>query len=167
MRETASAPSDSSSRPAGPAPADPALADPTLADPALADVGLALLPREEILIELENLPEWRLSRDGRTLHRTFCFATYQETIEFVLKAARLFHSERHYPVLRIDQNCVDVECHTVFVDGVTENDVAIASRLDTAHFVHLATAAHQAAPNFNPAGGRGCSGACSSGDGCG
>jgi len=121
------------------------------------DVGLTL-PHDEVLIELENLPDWRLADDGRSLTRTYCFGTYQETIEFMLKAARLFHAEQHFPVMRIDHHCIDIECHTVFVDGITENDIAIASRLDTAHFVHVATAAHQAAPNFDPAAGPGCDG---------
>ena len=120
------------------------------------DVGLSLLPREEILIELEGLPEWRLSEDGRSLTRTYCFADFRETMEFTLKAARLFHSEQHYPVMRIDHTCIDFECHTVFVDGITENDIAIASRLDTAHFVHVATAAHQASPSYDPAAAPGC-----------
>ncbi len=120
------------------------------------DVGLTLLPHDEVLIELENLPEWRLSDDGRSLVRTYCFGTYRETIEFTLKAARLFQAEQHFPVMRIDHTCVDIECHTTLVDGITENDVAIASRLDTAHFVHVATAAHQTAPTYDPAAGPGC-----------
>ncbi len=127
------------------------------ADPITNDVGLTLVPIDDVRTELAQLPEWRVGSDDKRIVRDYLFPDYREAIEFVLKAARLCHTESHYPVIRIDHGCVTVECHTPFVDGVTENDLAIASRLDTVHFVHVATAAREPMPAFDPTPG-GCSG---------
>lgn len=126
-------------------------------DPITTDVGLTLVPIDEVRVELAQLPEWRLGADGKRIARDYLFPDYREAIEFTLKAARLFHTEGHYPVVRIDHGCVTVECYTPFVDGVTDNDLAIASRLDTVHFVHVATAAREPMPEFDPTPG-GCRG---------
>lgn len=130
---------------------------PHLSNPSIDDVGLTLLPVDEIRVELAQLPEWRLHEDRRRITRDYLFPDYREAIEFVLKAARLFHTEGHYPVIRVDHSCVTVECHTPFVDGVTDNDIAIASRLDTVHFVHVATSSREPMPEFDPTPG-GCRG---------
>jgi len=114
--------------------------------------------------ELASLPAWRLSADGSRITRHYCFADYRETIEFVLKAARVAHRHGHYPTMHVGAACVDMDLTTPELGGVSDNDVALAAHMDTCHFVHLATLKQQVAVDY-PVGGGGCGGGC--GDGCG
>lgn len=118
------------------------------------------LSDEAIRKGLASLAEWRLAPDRTRITRHFCFPSYQETIEFVLKAARVAHSQQHYPVMRIERFCLEIDCTTPEAGGVTEYDIALASHLDTCHFVHLASAGQARMVHYPGAGG-GCS------DGCG
>jgi len=134
------------------------MTDSTVRDPAAGEPGR--LSGEALRRELARRAEWRLSSDGTRITRHFCFPSYQETIEFVLKAARVAHSQRHYPVLHVERSCLEIDCTTPEAGGVTEDDVALATHLDTCHFVHLASAGQARMVHYPGAGG-GCS------DGCG
>lgn len=115
------------------------------------------LSAEALRAALATLPAWRLADDGARLTRHFCFPTYPDAIEFVLKAARVAHKHCHYPTLHVSETCVDLDLTTPTAAGVTADDVALATHMDACHFVHLATTRGPAptAP-IEP----GCSGGC-------
>lgn len=132
------------------------------ATPAATTPAPQRLSREALRAALATLPAWRLAAEGTQLTRHFCFPGYTDAIEFVLKAARVAHKHAHYPILHVSETCVDLDLTTPAADGVTEDDVALATHMDACHFVHLATT-RGPAPSAQVTAS--CGGGC--GDGCG
>jgi 4a-hydroxytetrahydrobiopterin dehydratase len=64
------------------------------------------------------------------LLRTFAFDSFPRAIEFVNRMAALAESEGHHPVFTVRFNEVDVTLWTHKIDGLSENDFILASKLD-------------------------------------
>jgi 4a-hydroxytetrahydrobiopterin dehydratase len=78
--------------------------------------------------QLKSLSGW--SRDGKTIHKTWKFKNYYETMAFVNALAWISHREDHHPDLEVGYNRCKVTYSTHAVDGLSENDFICAAKVE-------------------------------------
>ncbi|PXF25362.1 MAG: 4a-hydroxytetrahydrobiopterin dehydratase [Thaumarchaeota archaeon] len=83
------------------------------------------LPDSEVQ---NNLPNWEL--DGKMIHREFEFQDFKDAMVFVNKVADLAESEGHHPDITIHWNKVRLDLWTHSMNGLSENDFIVASKID-------------------------------------
>ena len=91
---------------------------------------MRLLTEEEIksyLLQLKN--NWEVL-DGAKIKKLFNFGDFKEAIEFVNKVAVLAEKEGHHPDILIHYNKVEIILWSHFVNGLSENDFIIATKID-------------------------------------
>ncbi|HEX8996193.1 MAG TPA: 4a-hydroxytetrahydrobiopterin dehydratase [Ktedonobacterales bacterium] len=89
---------------------------------------MAKMSSDQITAALERLPGW--SRAGDTLIKTFTFETFPESISFVDRVAPVAEELSHHPDITINYSRVTMTLSTHDEGGVTQKDVALASRID-------------------------------------
>ncbi len=77
-----------------------------------------------------QLKDWMLIDDAHLLAKTFHFKNFAENIAFVNKIAALAEAEGHHPDLSISYDTLGVELTTHAIDGLSENDFILASKID-------------------------------------
>jgi len=93
------------------------------------EVGGSPLDHNAIAIFSRDLVDWKVIDDIK-ISRTFKFKNFKESIEFVNKVASLAESEGHHPDIDIKYNIVNIELMTHAVEGLTENDFIVATKID-------------------------------------
>jgi 4a-hydroxytetrahydrobiopterin dehydratase len=88
----------------------------------------ALSP-SEIDQALRNQPTWKLQ--GGKLIREWTFKDFVEAMAFVNRVATLAEAAGHHPDIDIRYNHVLLGLVTHDAGGITQRDIAIASRIDT------------------------------------
>lgn len=73
--------------------------------------------------------EWELT-DHKHLSREYLFNSYQQTIQFVNKIAKLAENEGHHPVIHIYISKIIVELWTHCIGGLSKNDFILAAKMD-------------------------------------
>lgn len=86
------------------------------------------LSPEQIEKELSDLTEWTL-REGK-LYRSFAFGNFVEAFAFMTKVALLAETMDHHPEWRNVYNRVEMYLITHDVDGLSDLDFTLASRID-------------------------------------
>lgn len=84
---------------------------------------------DEITREIERLGGWE--RDGDALTRTFEFANFVGSVDFVNRLTPVAEEMNHHPDLAISWNKVTVSLSTHSEGGITENDFKLAAKLDS------------------------------------
>lgn len=80
---------------------------------------------------LEKVPGWGLEDNGKSITRVFEFQEFMEAVGFINKVAQVSEQEKHHPNLKLyDYNKVEVTLTTHSVDGLTEKDFNIASKIN-------------------------------------
>jgi len=77
---------------------------------------------------LASIPNWEL--DGKMIHREFEFQDFKDAMVFVNKVADLAESEGHHPDITIHWNKVRLDLWTHSMNGLSENDFIVASKID-------------------------------------
>jgi 4a-hydroxytetrahydrobiopterin dehydratase len=83
---------------------------------------------ESLLAKLD--PGWTLGTGGATIHRSFSFRNYHETMAFVNAVAWVAHREDHHPDLEVGYSRCLATFSTHAVGGLTENDFICAAKVD-------------------------------------
>jgi len=78
---------------------------------------------------LEKVPHWKLN--GNKIEREFVFKNFVEALKFVNKVGDLAESEGHHPDIHIHWNKVNLELWTHSMNGLSENDFIVASKVNT------------------------------------
>ncbi len=73
---------------------------------------------------------WQLSSDGTWISRRYRFRNYYETVSFVNAVAWIAHTEDHHPDIEFGYRTCTIRYTTHAVDGITENDVTCAAKID-------------------------------------
>lgn len=89
---------------------------------------MAKMSSEQITAALAHLPGW--SRAGDTLTKTFTFTTFPESVSFVDRVAPVAEELAHHPDITINYSRVTMTLSSHDEGGVTQKDVALASRID-------------------------------------
>jgi len=92
--------------------------------------GTPALAKSEVSNLLAQVPEWKLSDDGKRITRAYGFSNFHETIEFVNAAAYVIHKEDHHPDLEVSYKTCKVTFWTHSVGGLSLNDFICAAKLD-------------------------------------
>jgi len=74
-------------------------------------------------------PAWNVI-DNMRITKEFSFVNYKHTISFVNKIATIADEEGHHPVLHVYYNKIVVEIWTHAINGLSENDFILASKID-------------------------------------
>ncbi|HTE83425.1 MAG TPA: 4a-hydroxytetrahydrobiopterin dehydratase [Dehalococcoidia bacterium] len=88
------------------------------------------LSNDEIAKALETLPGW--SREGDEIRKQYSFNDFLGSIAFVNAVAKLAEDAQHHPDITINYNKVSLALTTHDAGGLSERDVALASRADAA-----------------------------------
>ena len=92
------------------------------------ETGGDALPDNEVQKNLTSIPNWEL--DGKMIHREFEFQDFKEAMVFVNKVGDLAESEGHHPDITIHWNRVRLDLWTHSMNGLSENDFIVASKID-------------------------------------
>jgi 4a-hydroxytetrahydrobiopterin dehydratase len=74
-------------------------------------------------------PDWKVV-DNNKLTKEYFFVSYRHTIDFVNKVADIAEEEGHHPVLHIYFGRAVMELWTHSINGLSENDFILASKID-------------------------------------
>ena len=94
----------------------------------VCQAGAARLQDREIDDALAGLPGW--TRTGNALCKTFGFADFHATIEFVNAVAWIANKQDHHPDLDVHYNRCGVAFSTHDAGGITLNDLICAARVE-------------------------------------
>jgi 4a-hydroxytetrahydrobiopterin dehydratase len=73
--------------------------------------------------------DWKVI-EMKKIAREFFFVNYRHTMEFVNKVADLAEEEGHHPDMYVFYGRVVVELWTHSINGLSENDFIMASKID-------------------------------------
>ncbi|MEX2195550.1 MAG: 4a-hydroxytetrahydrobiopterin dehydratase [Thermoleophilaceae bacterium] len=90
---------------------------------------MTTLSDEEIDGRLQSLPGWE--RSGDSIERTFAFDDFVGSVDFVNRITPAAQEMDHHPGLSISWNKVKVSLSTHSQGGLTENDFALATQIDS------------------------------------
>ena len=81
--------------------------------------------------QLTLLPNWHLSEDGKWIHRKLVFKNFVQAVSCINKIADLAEAEAHHPDLHLTgYRNLDIALSTHAINGLSENDFILASKID-------------------------------------
>ena len=86
------------------------------------------LTTTEVRLHMNAVPHW--SKRAQTIHRTFAFDGFLESIAFVNLIARKAQKANHHPDIEICFNKVTLKLTTHDEGGLTGKDFALARQCD-------------------------------------
>lgn len=92
--------------------------------------GIPALTQEELQTLLPQIPQWKVSEDGKKIYRHFNFKNFYKTMAFVNAIAWIAHQENHHPDMEIGFNYCLVKYTTHAVNGLTKNDFICAAKVN-------------------------------------
>ena len=92
--------------------------------------GIAPLDKNEVA-EYKKLikDDWKVTENIK-ISKEYAFVNYKHTMEFVNKVANLAEEEGHHPVIHVYYGKVMIELWTFAINGLSENDFILASKID-------------------------------------
>ena len=91
---------------------------------------LAYTP-SEVAVQLEQLPAWNLTADGKWISRKVGFKDFTRALEFINAVAALAQTEGHHPDLHLVRyREAEVALTTHSIEGLSENDFIVAAKID-------------------------------------
>ena len=73
--------------------------------------------------------EWKVI-DNKKLVKFYNLVNYKHTMDLVNKIASIAEAEGHHPVQHVYYARLEVELYTFSIDGLSENDFILASKID-------------------------------------
>ena len=93
--------------------------------------GTPPLPKKEADELLKQVSEWKITDSGKKITRTFTFANFVESVDFINKVKDIAEGEGHHPDLRLHSyKNVTVDLMTHAIKGLSENDFIVAAKID-------------------------------------
>ncbi len=81
--------------------------------------------------QLDQLPGWQLTHDGKRIRKDWRLKNFVEGIEFFRKVAEVSEAEQHHPDLHLEgYRNVWIEIWTHAIGGLSENDFILAAKID-------------------------------------
>src|SRR4051794_1041964 len=93
--------------------------------------GVPVLKPDEVQRLLREVPEWKLSADGRRIRREWRLKNFVAGLELFEKVGKIAEEEGHPPDLPLTgyRNAA-VEITTHAIGGLSENDFILAAKID-------------------------------------
>lgn len=94
--------------------------------------GVSSFDPSQINEYLQKVDEWNQIEENGVpkIRKTYSFQDFVQAVEFVDEITEIAELEGHHPVLKVSYGGVVVTLWTHAVDGLTENDFILASKLD-------------------------------------
>ena len=92
------------------------------------EAGTPPLEEDKVNELLKEIPTWNL-KDGH-LYKKFKFKNFAEAMKFINSAADIAENEGHHPDFCVHYNKVEIELFTHAINGLSENDFILASKID-------------------------------------
>lgn len=81
--------------------------------------------------QLQALPLWKLSEDGKRISRQFQLKHFVQAMQLLNAVAEVAEQEQHHPDLHLTgYRHVGIELTTHAIDGLSENDFILAAKID-------------------------------------
>jgi 4a-hydroxytetrahydrobiopterin dehydratase len=94
--------------------------------------GTPPLKGEKIQEYVKEVSGWEV-KENKRIEKTFKFKTFRESINFVNQVAAIAEQENHHPDIHIRYTKVTLELTTHAIQGLSENDFILASKIDLLH----------------------------------
>lgn len=92
--------------------------------------GIAPLDSKEVAEYRKQIQaDWKIT-ENKKISREYSFVNYKHTMDFVNKVANLAEKEGHHPVMHVHYGKVFIELWTHSIDGLSENDFIMASKIE-------------------------------------
>jgi 4a-hydroxytetrahydrobiopterin dehydratase len=93
------------------------------------DGGTAPLNKNEVAEYKKHIKaDWKVK--GNKISKEYAFVNYKHTMDFVNKVANLAEEEGHHPDMHVYYGKVVIELWTHAINGLSENDFILASKID-------------------------------------
>ena len=92
--------------------------------------GVSPMTPDEAKTNLEEVKEWTLAADGKTISRRFRFKNFKETMAFVNALAGIANTQDHHPDFSAGYNYCEVNYTTHAIGGLSENDFICAAKIN-------------------------------------
>ena len=93
--------------------------------------GVPPLSESEIRAYLPELAGWRLTADGKGLHRDWRVKDFATALDFFNRVGRVAEEQDHHPDLHLTgYRNVSIELSTHAIGGLSENDFILAAKID-------------------------------------
>jgi 4a-hydroxytetrahydrobiopterin dehydratase len=88
------------------------------------------LTREQAATLLEQIPEWKLAENAKSIHREFPFKDFATALAFVDRVGEVAQDQWHHPDIRLSWGRVEITLTTHAIHGLSENDFIVAAHID-------------------------------------
>jgi 4a-hydroxytetrahydrobiopterin dehydratase len=93
--------------------------------------GVPPLTPDQVRDLLRQVPDWKLSTDGKRIRREWRVKDFVTGLDFFNRIGELAEAEDHHPDLHlVGYRNVAVELWTHAIDGLSENDFILAAKID-------------------------------------
>lgn len=79
---------------------------------------------------LNMLPGWDVTLDYASIHKTFQFKNYHQTVAFVNAVTWVAHKEDHHPDICFGYNRCKISLKTHSIKGLSQNDLILAAKIN-------------------------------------
>lgn len=90
--------------------------------------GVAKLAADQVATSLQQLKGWSLQ--GDKIQKEYQFKDFKQAMVFVNKLAAIAEAQGHHPDFTVHYNIVTVSTWTHSINGLSENDFVLASKID-------------------------------------
>jgi 4a-hydroxytetrahydrobiopterin dehydratase len=93
--------------------------------------GVEAASEEEAARQVERLPGWILSSDGKMIRKEWIVKDFDAALRFFNDVAQVANAEDHHPDLHLTgYRNVAIELSTHAIGGLSENDFILAAKID-------------------------------------
>ena len=93
--------------------------------------GVPPLSAAEIESYLRQVPQWRLSADGKMIRRQLQLANFASAMQFLQRVGEVAEGEGHHPDLHLcNYREVSIELTTHALHALSANDFIVAAKID-------------------------------------
>jgi 4a-hydroxytetrahydrobiopterin dehydratase len=93
--------------------------------------GVPALATEQIRHYLAELPDWKLTSDGRRIRREWRVKNFAAVLDFFNRVGQIAEEEGHHPDLHlVGYRNAAIELWTHAIGGLSENDFILAAKID-------------------------------------
>lgn len=87
---------------------------------------------DEVQENLKSLPNWTMTICGKRIRRSLIVKNFAAGMDLFNRIAKMAEEENHHPDLHLTEyRKVSIEVWTHTVNGLTENDFILASKIDS------------------------------------
>ena len=93
--------------------------------------GVEACPLDRAKAQIEAIPLWRLSSEGKSISRTVRLKNFVEALGLVNRLGELAEVDAHHPDLHLTgYRFLRIDLTTHAIDGLSENDFILAAKFD-------------------------------------